>query len=215
MGLDERQTYVIPISRMFDVPIGTGYSLKIRAVNFFGYYSDAITKDLEGEGTPPNPDDDTLPGHENATLVNSTSYTVYGGGLQAVNDWYNCGKSFYFEIKKMENGTLQSGRTLTFSLCGQNLNRPSEGGAEPEGDWNRLTARYILEFQTDTVIAYNKNDGTKNNVATITSLGDGWFGVKIAYNAFEINTGEYAMGNANETFTLCYINNIERSFKIG
>lgn len=216
MGLNEKQIYTIPFSNLGNPTIGSGYSVKIRAINFFGRYSDAITQELEGQGTPVDPDEDTLPGHEGALLINNTSqgFDSTYGGIQAVNDWYNSGKSFYFEVKKMLNGALQSGTTLSFSLCGKNLNRPAVGGAEPEGDWNRLTAMYVLEFQDNGVLVYRQNDGSKTNVATVTNLGDRWFGVKIPYNSFELNSGEYAMGNENETFTLCYMKDITRSFKI-
>ena len=214
MGFNQKQTYTIPFSSLGSVAIGSGYSVKIRAINFFGHYSSPITQELEGEGTPDDPDDDTIPGHEGATLVETSSNVLYDGGLQAVNDWYNSGKSFYFEVKQMLNGALQSGKTLTFSLCGINLNRPTDGGAEPESDWNRLTARYTLEFLEDGVLIYNQDDRSKTNVAIITDLGDRWFGVKIPYASLELNSAEYAMGNANETFTLCYMTNITRSFKI-
>ena len=49
----------------------------------------------------------------------------------------------------------------------------------------------------------------------MTDLGDRWFGVTMPYSAFALNeNGEGAMGNENETFTLCYLTNITRSFRI-
>ena len=211
VGQNQKQTYTITSSCIGDVSIGSDYTLSIRAINFFGYYSNQISVALDGEGTPPGPDDDTLPGHESATLIETTTHTIYGGGLQPLNDWYNSGKSFYFEVKQMINGTLSSGHTFTFSLCGKNYN---EGVSNPDDDWHRFTARYVLEFQESNVIVYKQGDGTKTNVATVNNLGDRWFGVKLPYNVFEINTAEKAAGNANETFTLCYLTEINRSFKI-
>ena len=159
-----------------------------------------------------NPDGDSVPGHENATVVNSTSLTVYGEvmGLKPVNDWKNSGKAFYFEIKRLADGTLQSGESFKFSLCGKNTN---EGAPIPTSDWNRLTANYYLEFTSNSVIVHKS--GSTTNVATITDLGDRWFGVCLPYSVFELNeSGQGATGNANETFTLSYFSDITRSFRI-
>ena len=46
MGLEEKQTYTIPISNIGDVSIGSGYYIKIRAINFFGHYSEPIIHQL-------------------------------------------------------------------------------------------------------------------------------------------------------------------------
>ena len=158
-----------------------------------------------------NPDGDTVPGHENAIVVNSDSLT-YGSemGLQPVSDWKNSGKSLYFEIKRMVNGSHQSGETFRFSLLGHNYN---PGAAEPAGNWNRLTTFYYLEFDNNTVTVHK--NGSDINVATITDLGDRWIGVSIPYSALDLNeSGEGAMGNENETFTLFLINQITRSFRL-
>ena len=162
-----------------------------------------------------NPDGDTVPGHENALVVNSTSQTIYGAdmGITPVNDWKNSGKSFYFEIKRMVNGSLQSGESFRFSLLGQNSNPGINPGMSPTSDWNRLTSNYYLEFANDTLTVHKSGDTT--NIAIVTDLGDRWIGVCIPYSAFDLNeSGEGAMGNANETFTLCYMSNITRSFRI-
>ena len=160
-----------------------------------------------------NPDGDTIPGHENAAVVNESTYTIQGKnmGITPVNDWKNSGKAFYFEIKRMTNGSHQSGETFRFSLLGNNSN---EGHKDEEtGNWNRLTAFYILEFDGDTLTVHRS--GSTDNIATVTDLGDRWLGVSMPYSAFELNeSGEGAMGNANETFTLCYIVDITRSFRI-
>ena len=158
-----------------------------------------------------NPDGDTVPGHENATVVNSEVYTIYGGGLQPVENWKNSGKAFYFEIKRMVNGALQTGETFRFSLLGHNSN-PGHTDKET-GDWNRLSTYYYLEFANDTLTVHRS--GSTDNIAIVTDLGDRWFGVTMPYSAFALNeNGEGAMGNENETFTLCYLTNITRSFRI-
>ncbi len=157
-----------------------------------------------------NPDGDTVPGHENAIVVNSTAHTLLNE-ITPVNDWKNSGKAFYFEIKRMVNGSLQSGETFRFSLLGKNGNEGAPLG--PTSDWNRLTAYYYLEFANNTLTVHR--NGSTTNVATVTDLGDRWLGVTIPYSAFDLNeSGEGATGNANETFTLCYINEISRSFRI-
>ena len=70
-----------------------------------------------------------------------------------------------------------------------------------------------MEFANDTLTVHKSGDTT--NIAIVTDLGDCWIGVCIPYSAFDLNeSGEGAMGNANETFTLCYMNNITRSFRI-
>ena len=158
-----------------------------------------------------NPDDDTIPGHEDAIVVDAAAYTMYGGGLKPVNNWKNSGKAFYFEIKRMINGPIQTGETFKLRLCGQNTNPGAPLG--PTSDWNRFTAIYYLEFANDSLTVYRT--GTSVNIATVTDLGDRWFGVSIPYSAFELNeAGQGAMGNENETFTLCYIDEIKRSFRI-
>ena len=158
-----------------------------------------------------NPDGDLVPGHENAIVVNETAYTMSGGGLKPLNDWKNSGKAFYFEIKRMVNGSLQSGESFKFSLLGKNANSGAPLG--PDNDWNRFTAQYYLEFANDTLTVHR--NGSSVNIATVTDLGDRWLGVCIPYSAFDLNeSGEGAMGNANETFTLCYISEITRSFRI-
>ena len=158
-----------------------------------------------------NPDGDTVPGHENATVVNSSAYTIEGGGLKPVNNWKNSGKAFYFEIKRMVNGSLQNGETFRFSLLGNNSNPGHMDSAT--GNWNRLTTFYYLEFANDSLTVHKS--GSETNIAIVNDLGDRWFGVTIPYSAFDLNeSGEGAMGNENETFTLCYITNITRSFRI-
>ena len=158
-----------------------------------------------------NPDGDTVPGHENAAVINASAHTVYGGGLEPVNDWKNSGKAFYFEVKRMVNGSLQSGESFKFSLLGQNANPGAPLG--PTSDWNRLTANYYLEFANDTVTVHRS--GSTDNIAIVTDLGDRWIGVCLPYSAFDLNeSGEGAMGNANETFTLSYFSEITRSFRL-
>ena len=160
-----------------------------------------------------NPDGDTVPGHENAIVVNDAAFTIYGEsmGLTPVQDWRNSGKAFYFEIKRLINGTQQSGESFKFSLLGKNSNPGAPNG--PDGDWNRLTCNYYLEFADGTVTVHK--NGSTDNIATITDLGDNWIGVTLPYSAFDLNeSGEGAMGNANETFTLCYFSEITRSFRI-
>lgn len=160
-----------------------------------------------------NPDGDTVPGHENAIVTDGSTLTLYGEdiGLKPVNNWKNSGKALYFEIKRMVNGPLQSGNTFVFSLLGTNTNPGAPAG--PTSDWNRLTSRYTFEFTSNSVTICK--NGTTTNIASVTDLGDNWFGVTIPYSAFELNeSGEGAMGNANETFTLCYVVDITRSFRI-
>ena len=53
-GLTQKQTYTIPFSNLGNPAIGSGYTASIRAINFFGHYSNPIVKDLEGEGDPYN-----------------------------------------------------------------------------------------------------------------------------------------------------------------
>ncbi|MCQ2742283.1 MAG: metallophosphoesterase [Bacilli bacterium] len=157
-----------------------------------------------------NPDADTKPGHENANVVNDAAFTINGGGLTPLNDWYNSGKCFYFEIKPLLKGSRQSGQTIQFALHGKNSN---PGHVEKEtSDWNRLTRYYILDFSNDSVSVHLSGDAT--NVAAVTDLGDRWWGVAIPYANLQLNSDQGARGNENETFTLCYINNITRSFKI-
>lgn len=159
-----------------------------------------------------NPDGDTVPGHENAIVVDSNLFSVMEkDGLTPVNDWKNCGKAFYFEIKRMSNGSLTSGESFRFSLCGTNANPGAPSGAT--SDWNRLSAYYYFEFKDDSAIVHL--NGSTENIATITDLGDSWLGVTIPYSAFELNeSGEGAMGNENETFTHWFLYPVTRSVRI-
>ena len=52
LGLNQKQTYKIPFDKLGKPGIGSGYYASIRAIDFFGKYSEPITKDLEGEGDP-------------------------------------------------------------------------------------------------------------------------------------------------------------------
>ena len=48
IGANEKQTYTIPLSSMgSSVPVSSGYSISVRGINFFGYFSNPITKVLE------------------------------------------------------------------------------------------------------------------------------------------------------------------------
>ncbi|MBO4573098.1 MAG: metallophosphoesterase [Clostridia bacterium] len=177
------------------VPSGKGaYKYKGECVTHFDILED--------------PNSDTIPGHENATVVDTANYMVYDD-IAPVSDWHRSGKYFYFEIKQI-NGTDNDGKTLRFSLLGKNSNPGNHAGAN--SDWNRLTDFYILEFTDDSIKVYQK--GTTDNIAVVTDLGDKWFGVAIPYSELVINSDEGAMGNENETFTLCYMADITMSFRL-
>ena len=151
-----------------------------------------------------NPDADTVPGHEDAIVLN-TSQAFENSTFTTLPNWYNSGKSLYFEVKRLQNGTVQSGETVRFSLMGLNSN---EGVSQPTSNWNRLTGYYTVNLSSHTV----SNGST--SVGTVTDLGDGWYSYSIPLNAFVLNSGEHAMGNANETLTLIYFDQLTRSFKI-
>ena len=178
------------------VPSGKGaYKYKGECVTHFDILED--------------PNSDTIPGHEDAIVLSEKTCRIYED-ITPVNDWYNSDKCLYFEIKKVVNDSASSGNSFKFSLCGKNSNPESPFGAN--SDWNRLTDFYILEFTDGSIKVYQA--GTTDNIAVVTDLGDKWFGVAIPYSALVINTGEGAMGNNNETFTLCSITNNEMSFRI-
>ncbi len=154
-----------------------------------------------------NPDADTVPGHENAKLVDTSVGYENEKDFVLLNDWYNSGKSLYFEAKRLQNGAAKSGETFKFSLLGKNSN---PGHREPEtSNWNRLTAMYTVDLSTHTV-----KNGSGPAIGTVTDLGDNWYSYSIPLNAFILNSEEGAMGNANETLALIYIDNVTRSFKL-
>ena len=156
-----------------------------------------------------DPNGDTIPGHENAAVVDGASHQLYAE-ITPVNDWHRSNYYFYFEIKKVDKGTQGGGNTFKFSLLGKNSNPDNHAG--PNSDWNRLTDYYVLEFTDNSVKVCQK--GTNENIAVVTDLGDKWFGVAIPYSALVVNYAEGALGNEKETFTLCYISDITTSFRL-
>ena len=49
LGAKEKQTYNIPLSQMGDqIPVSSGYSVSIRGINFFGYFSNVLSKTING-----------------------------------------------------------------------------------------------------------------------------------------------------------------------
>ena len=48
LGANEKQTYTIPLSQMGgSIPVSSGYTISIRGINFFGYFSNVLNKVLE------------------------------------------------------------------------------------------------------------------------------------------------------------------------
>ena len=48
VGLKEKQTYTIPLSQMGDpVSVSSGYTVSIRGINFFGYFSNTLVKTIQ------------------------------------------------------------------------------------------------------------------------------------------------------------------------
>ena len=46
MGVDEKQTYEIPVKDFADISIDEGCTITVRAINFFGHYSEPITQNI-------------------------------------------------------------------------------------------------------------------------------------------------------------------------
>ena len=47
VGLDEKQTYFIPVSELYDIDVEDGYTVSVRALNFFGRYSESVTETID------------------------------------------------------------------------------------------------------------------------------------------------------------------------
>ena len=151
-----------------------------------------------------NPDEDTMPGHENAILVDETAFSTpkFSGG----ENWYGAGKSLHFEVKRLANGKIKTGETARFSIHGKN----PDGNEGANSDWNRLSSIYLLDFETHTV---HRTNGT-TPIGSFTEMQDGWWSVTIPFIDFALNeSGEGATGKSSETATFLYMDNIQRSFK--
>ena len=153
-----------------------------------------------------NPDDDTLPGHESAKTIDQ-AIGFENNDFAVVPDWHNSGKSLHFEFKRLQNGVTKTGETFKFALLGKNSNPGITGN--PDSNWNRLSALYTVDLESHTV----KQGGA--NVGTVTDIGDGWYSFTLALGDVALNeSGEGAMGNANETLALIYFRDVTRSFKL-
>ncbi len=188
----------------------TGWTINDELVSSFFEYKFVIEENTTisaiYETMLENSDDDKLPGHEQATLMNG-SKGFEDKKFAIVEDWYNSGKSLYFEVKRLENNVMNMGETVRFSLLGNNYN---PGVYDPKMNWNRLTEHYLIDFKKMT--CYENN--TTDNVAEVQDLNDGWYSFTIPLNAFSLNIQEYAFGTELETLRLIYFDNVKRGFKI-
>lgn len=156
-----------------------------------------------------NPDDDTLPGHENAIIVN-TAESLGPAKFITLPDWYNSGKKLHIEVKPLQYGASSSGTTARFSFMGTNLNPDSHSQGS---NWSRFTMEYYMDFANNTVTVYRVNKSAAYNIAIVTPLEDGWFSVDIPLNSLELNSTEGVYGNDKETLERWNISELTRSFK--
>jgi len=164
-----------------------------------------------------NPDDDTLPGHENAITVNDNASFVTNDNYDEwikVPNWYNTGKLLHLELKRLKAGLKKDGETVRFALLGANTNPVTTRGSQvdPSGTWNRLTTYYILDFSNDTVVCYQSGNQA-NVIATGYALQDGWMGIDIDMSKLDLNSNENVWGNENETMQRVEFSQMKRSFK--
>ena len=97
MGLKEKQTYNIALS---DIPVKDDYTLRIRAINFFGKYSEPCGDSVEVETSTEN--------HPHKTLIHAnTSWTDGDRDLKAYKTI-----SFYYKI--------ESGGQIAVAIVGDN-----------------------------------------------------------------------------------------------
>lgn len=156
-----------------------------------------------------NPDDDKVPGHEGATLVES-NYTFEGKnfvGDLGIKDWYNGDKVLQFDVKPLVYGKVYDGETARFALFGHNGNLEKS-----EGNWDRFTTYYHIDFDTKSIHETGKTS-EPYTICHFNDIGDGWYQVSMPLNKFVLNDG--ALGNDKETIKLIYIEYVKRSFKIG
>lgn len=155
-----------------------------------------------------NPDDDTLPGHENAITVHEAGVSLINETFVTLNDWYNSGKLLHLELKRLKAGKVTSGETATFSLMGLNTN--DDAKENPDSTWSRLTSVYTINFANDAIVV----SLGKTTLATGIYDDDGWFKLDIDFSQMELNSSEGAHGNDKETLKRMYFNNVTRSFKV-
>ena len=185
MGLDEKQTYDIPVKDFINISVEEGDTLTVRAINFFGYYSGPVTINL----------DDSQEGYDSYNVAEKKDFN-----LEYLNNWRNSGATLCFRIKPTD--TLTTGDEITFNLQGSNPHRTNVPEADRNGCWNRLTQSITINLNSMTA-----------SVGTLTEKENGWYLYSLALADAPLNnsSGEEAYGD--ETLKLLYFNNVNHSFE--
>ena len=121
MGLKEKQTYTIALS---DIPLKDGYTIRLRAINFFGKYSEPCGDTVSVEQT-----DET---HPHKTLISAG--TSYQKDADELKDYSSV--TFYYKI--------ESGEKLVLAIVGENWSTNYYGyltftASGPEGKYDGVT----------------------------------------------------------------------------
>ena len=162
MGLDEKQTYTIPVKDMDTVSYAAGYKVSVRAINFFGYYSDPC-------------------------IINAADFTVEGAPIIEVSSPF--GYSSDDDADFVCENFAQSGKALTFRYkpVGDRLSGESDDVTfSLQSGWDRVTAYITVDITNNNV----RSNGVY--IGMVEDAGDGWYKVTVNFSEMPLNNASGA-----------------------